>query len=102
MAAASNASSCIGSDRAAAPSDARYLRPLSLTRVGRRVLRLLITRAIELDWHLLTAGKIFEYNERSLRLYEGAGFIRQERTNDPESPASWRLVLPLKTSSQSG
>ena len=70
--------------------------------LGRRVLRLLINRAIELDWHLLTAGKIFEYNERSFRLYEGAGFIRQKRTTDPDAPVCWRLVLPLPTSSQSG
>ncbi len=41
--------------------------------LGKRVLRLLIDRAIALGRHTLTVGKIFEDNERSFRLYEGAG-----------------------------
>jgi RimJ/RimL family protein N-acetyltransferase len=65
--------------------------------LGRRVLQLLIDRATVLGRQTLTVGKIFEDNERSFRLYEGAGFVRQERSATPGEPVSWRLVLALPT-----
>jgi RimJ/RimL family protein N-acetyltransferase len=68
--------------------------------LGRRVLRLLIERATALGWQTLTVGKIFEDNERSFRLYEGAGFVRQKRDAEPGEPVSWRLVLTLPTVSR--
>jgi RimJ/RimL family protein N-acetyltransferase len=71
--------------------DARY-RSRGL---GRRVLRLLIARAVALGRREITAGKVFTYNERSLRLFEGAGFVRQELATPADAPASWRLVLDL-------
>jgi len=63
--------------------------------LGTRVLRLLIERAIALGRSELTAATIYTTNERSLRLYEGAGFVRQELTTPEDGPASWRLVLDL-------
>lgn len=63
--------------------------------LGKRVLRLLIERAAALGRPTLTVGKIFEDNERSFRLYEGVGFVRQQRTAEPGKPVSWKLVLAL-------
>jgi RimJ/RimL family protein N-acetyltransferase len=65
--------------------------------LGKRVLRLLIDRATVLGRQTLAVGKIFEDNERSFRLYEGAGFVRQERSTKPGEPVAWELVLTLPT-----
>lgn len=63
--------------------------------LGTRVLRLLIERATALGWQSLTVKQIYEDNERSFRLYEGAGFVRQQRSAEPGHPVSWSLVLSL-------
>ncbi len=63
--------------------------------LGRRVLQLLVRHAATLGWDELRVSKVFVYNERSLRLFEGAGFVRQALTTDETGQPVWRLVLPL-------
>ncbi|OWA34931.1 hypothetical protein B9G55_14410 [Saccharibacillus sp. O16] len=43
--------------------------------IGRCVLDRLIGRAREKGWQMLKIGMIYSYNERSRRLYTGAGFV---------------------------
>jgi RimJ/RimL family protein N-acetyltransferase len=62
---------------------------------GGRVLRLLIGRARALGWSRMVVKGIYTYNERSLRLYTGAGFRIGEQITDEAGRAMWRLELPL-------
>lgn len=63
--------------------------------IGRRVLRLLIARAMALGWETLRVKGVYTYNERSLRLYEGAGFVRTALIDDGEGPPAWSMDLFL-------
>jgi len=62
---------------------------------GGRVLRLLIARAMALGWDSLRVKGVYTYNERSLRLYEVAGFGRKEFHADGDGPPAWSLELIL-------
>lgn len=63
--------------------------------LGTRVLQLLIGRAASLGWEELKVSKVFAYNERALRLFEGAGFIRQELATDEAGHPTWSLHLRI-------
>jgi RimJ/RimL family protein N-acetyltransferase len=64
--------------------------------LGGRVLRLLIGRARALGWSRMVVKGIYTYNERSLRLYSGAGFRIIEQIADETGRAMWRMELPLE------
>jgi RimJ/RimL family protein N-acetyltransferase len=63
--------------------------------LGARVLQLLIARARTLGWPRMVVKGIYTFNERSLRLYTGAGFRVCEQVTDAAGRAMWRLELPL-------
>ncbi len=63
--------------------------------LGRRVLRLLIERARALGWPRLFVKGVYTDNERSRRLYEGAGFRPCGQTRDDDGHPIWQFALPL-------
>lgn len=65
--------------------------------LGGRVLRLLIARARSLGWDALRVSKVFTYNPRSRRLYEGAGFLPAGTGADEAGRPFWRFELRLNS-----
>ena len=66
-------------------------------RVGTRVLRLLVRRACELGWNTLRVGGVLCDNVRALRMYEGAGVLRDATPHLNEAGrASVGLTLILR------
>jgi RimJ/RimL family protein N-acetyltransferase len=63
--------------------------------LGRRVLSLLIRRARDLGWAALRTKGIYGYNERSRRLYEGAGFRVMQVLVDDEGRETYSHELVL-------
>lgn len=63
---------------------------------GRRVLALIIEQARVLGWDELRVGKVFDYNERSLRLYAGAGFEVTGNDVDDAGRPTTQMVLRLE------
>ncbi len=62
---------------------------------GRRVLEILIDTACALGWSELRVGKIFEYNDRSLRLYASAGFEVSGRSIDDAGRSTAQMTLKM-------
>ena len=61
---------------------------------GKRILHLIIKHAKELGWDKLKVGDVYEYNERSKRLFENAGFQASVKYNK-EGEKSWGFELKL-------
>jgi RimJ/RimL family protein N-acetyltransferase len=70
--------------------------------IGRRVLRLLIRRAESLGWPSLQAKYIWPENERSRRLFVGAGFRLTETGVDEHGALYERYRLDLSPIKGSG
>lgn len=62
---------------------------------GSRALRLLVGRAKALGWLRLRSGKVFTYNARSRRLFEGQGFRLAGAARDQGGKECWDFVLDL-------
>ncbi len=63
--------------------------------IGRQVLTLLIDVARSRGWTKLVAHKIFAYNERSMKLFENAGFVRTGTGVDDQEQAYVRYEKTL-------
>ena len=63
--------------------------------LGGRVLRLLVQRATDLGWPELKVKSIFTYNQRSRRLFEGAGFRLTGGGTDNGGREFWSFSRPL-------
>lgn len=63
--------------------------------LGRIVLGLLVGRGRDLEWTQLRVDKVFAHNERSLRLYRGAGFELESEFADDKGRPCLSLVMPL-------
>ncbi|MHB9146841.1 MAG: GNAT family N-acetyltransferase [Symbiobacteriia bacterium] len=63
--------------------------------LGKRVLRSLIDRARELGWAELQVKRVFTYNARSRRLFEGAGFTLAGSGTDEDGRPYWSFRLSL-------
>jgi RimJ/RimL family protein N-acetyltransferase len=63
--------------------------------LGRIELGLLVERGRELEWAQLRVGKVFAHNERSLRLYGGAGFVPVSEFTDDNGQPCVSMVLTL-------
>lgn len=58
--------------------------------IGRRVIAALIERGRQLGYDCLYVREIYDYNLASQRLFEGAGFVKTEKT-----AKGWRYRLKL-------
>jgi L-amino acid N-acyltransferase YncA len=63
--------------------------------VGGEVLRLLIERATASGWKALNVRKVFDDNERSLRMYQAAGFVTVGTSLDGDGRTTIQLRLDL-------
>lgn len=63
--------------------------------LGKRVLGLLIGRARELGWAELQVRRVFTYNARSRRLFEGVGFTLAGGGTDEDGRPYWSFRLRL-------
>lgn len=63
--------------------------------VGKAALNLLIARARALGWDSLCAAKVYTYNRRAIRLFEGAGFRLVATAHDGRGRPFRSYRLPL-------
>lgn len=63
--------------------------------IGKRVLSLLVSKALELGWKEMNAKGIYSYNTRSIRLFKSLGFreIRKNERKDGIMEISMSLDL---------
>lgn len=63
--------------------------------IGKRVLKLLIKRARELEWNKMKVQKVYAYNILWISLFEGLGFKKLETNVDEDGRkySSYELIL---------
>lgn len=63
---------------------------------GKRVLRMLINLAVELNWEEVKVKGIFSFNERSIRLFSSLGFVETGIHSNDEGVRELSFTLDLK------